>query len=450
MTSRRLISLAVYCGDLDRCYLLPERTGRQAQGDLSLRVRPDARNGQRACAKLMRHEYRVSRGCSSAGRARRHGSTRSGVRAPSAPLPLRLGRASAAHEFRNHFGSLPRAAPRAGMRSRSVAAAGRTHDSFQRSTPDGHLTQVPPPGAAVRVGDLRCSPTAHRSHACGGSPPERSIPTRSSIRGCASSRTARTPTFTRRARRRPTAPERIPAPGPPAGATRAPRRLACRHTVRTAAGSTALRADTGLLVPEPVHTRDGELDCHGLVRRRAGAAHLLAAALDERQDPHRFAAARCTYDRLGSAMARLHNHADGWTPPADFVRIRWDWEAFFGDTMVVRRRSSAARVLGPGPGGLAASFYSVTFVSKSATTSSATARRCRSARSTPTWISSTCSSWAGPAPCIDLRRLRHRLRLDQIAVALLELRRRRRLRGAPDALIAGLTQHSAAVGRRAR
>jgi Ser/Thr protein kinase RdoA (MazF antagonist) len=37
--------------------------------------------------------------------------------------------------------------------------------------------------------------------------------------------------------------------------------------------------------------------------------------------------------RLGDAMARLHNHADRWSPPDGFVRIRWDWETFFGDTM---------------------------------------------------------------------------------------------------------------------
>jgi Ser/Thr protein kinase RdoA (MazF antagonist) len=37
--------------------------------------------------------------------------------------------------------------------------------------------------------------------------------------------------------------------------------------------------------------------------------------------------------RLGSAMARLHNHADAWPRPEGFVRIQWDWETFFGDTM---------------------------------------------------------------------------------------------------------------------
>lgn len=33
-------------------------------------------------------------------------------------------------------------------------------------------------------------------------------------------------------------------------------------------------------------------------------------------------------------MARLHDQADAWTPPADFVRIHWDHETFFGDVMV--------------------------------------------------------------------------------------------------------------------
>ncbi|HEY5786218.1 MAG TPA: phosphotransferase [Microlunatus sp.] len=38
--------------------------------------------------------------------------------------------------------------------------------------------------------------------------------------------------------------------------------------------------------------------------------------------------------RLGEAIARLHDQADAWTPPADFVRIRWDHETFFGDVMI--------------------------------------------------------------------------------------------------------------------
>jgi Ser/Thr protein kinase RdoA (MazF antagonist) len=46
--------------------------------------------------------------------------------------------------------------------------------------------------------------------------------------------------------------------------------------------------------------------------------------------------------RLGSVMARLHNHAGQWRVPPGFVRIRWDWETFFGDTMVYGGVNAAA------------------------------------------------------------------------------------------------------------
>jgi len=45
--------------------------------------------------------------------------------------------------------------------------------------------------------------------------------------------------------------------------------------------------------------------------------------------------------RLGSVMARLHNHAGQWRVPPGFVRIRWDWETFFGNTMVYGGISAA-------------------------------------------------------------------------------------------------------------
>lgn len=38
--------------------------------------------------------------------------------------------------------------------------------------------------------------------------------------------------------------------------------------------------------------------------------------------------------RIGEARARLHRQGDAWTPPPEFVRIRWDHETFFGDVMV--------------------------------------------------------------------------------------------------------------------
>jgi Ser/Thr protein kinase RdoA (MazF antagonist) len=38
--------------------------------------------------------------------------------------------------------------------------------------------------------------------------------------------------------------------------------------------------------------------------------------------------------RLGGVLAQLHDHADRWRLPDGFVRIRWDHEAYFGNTMV--------------------------------------------------------------------------------------------------------------------
>lgn len=35
--------------------------------------------------------------------------------------------------------------------------------------------------------------------------------------------------------------------------------------------------------------------------------------------------------QLGQLLAELHRHSDGWTPPADFVRPRWDLEGLVGE-----------------------------------------------------------------------------------------------------------------------
>jgi Ser/Thr protein kinase RdoA (MazF antagonist) len=94
----------------------------------------------------------------------------------------------------------------------------------------------------------------------------------------------------------------------------------------------ALRADTDLAVPEPQPTLDGSLvitvssegvaepRCCSLLRWMDGRCHTASP-----RPVH--------LRRLGGAMARLHNHADRWSPPAGFVRIRWDSETFFGDVM---------------------------------------------------------------------------------------------------------------------
>jgi Ser/Thr protein kinase RdoA (MazF antagonist) len=95
---------------------------------------------------------------------------------------------------------------------------------------------------------------------------------------------------------------------------------------------TALRADTELAVPEPQPALDGRLvitvvsdelaepRCCSLLRWMAGRRHTSSPRPIHLR-------------RLGAAMAQLHNHADSWSLPEGFVRIRWDWDSFFGDTM---------------------------------------------------------------------------------------------------------------------
>lgn len=100
----------------------------------------------------------------------------------------------------------------------------------------------------------------------------------------------------------------------------------------------AIREETDLLVP-PV-----EAACGGAVAPTVEAAGLtrVCSVLGWMEGRILERSARPVHlRRLGEAMARLHAHADAWTPPRDFVRIRWDHEAFFGDVMVYGETSAA-------------------------------------------------------------------------------------------------------------
>jgi Ser/Thr protein kinase RdoA (MazF antagonist) len=95
---------------------------------------------------------------------------------------------------------------------------------------------------------------------------------------------------------------------------------------------TALRADTDLSVPEPVPTGDGDLTA---IATADGVPEPRVCSVLRWMDGrvHTASPRPVHLRRLGIAMARLHNHAEGWRRPADFVRIHWDWATFFGDTM---------------------------------------------------------------------------------------------------------------------
>jgi Ser/Thr protein kinase RdoA (MazF antagonist) len=103
---------------------------------------------------------------------------------------------------------------------------------------------------------------------------------------------------------------------------------------------TALRAGPGLSVPEPVRAIDGNLTttaASGDVPEPRVCSVL--RWMDGRV--HAAAPRPVHLRRLGSVMAQLHNQAGRWHVPAGFTRIRWDWETFFGDTMVYGGISAA-------------------------------------------------------------------------------------------------------------
>jgi prevent-host-death family protein len=118
--------VAVYCGDLDRCYLLPCSlvAGRRA---IYLRVSP-SRNAQRACINLA-SDYEFD-GAVAQGNERLSGRQEAVGSNPTSSTPVAVD--VGCHEFRNHFGYyLERAA--AGDEIR-ISRRGRP---YARLVPDG-------------------------------------------------------------------------------------------------------------------------------------------------------------------------------------------------------------------------------------------------------------------------------------------------------------------------
>jgi Ser/Thr protein kinase RdoA (MazF antagonist) len=95
---------------------------------------------------------------------------------------------------------------------------------------------------------------------------------------------------------------------------------------------TALRADTSLAVPEPFRTIGGNLTT--VAAATEVPQPRVCSVLRWMDGRVHSAVPRPVHlRRLGAVMARLHEHATRWRSPPGFVRIRWDWETFFGDTM---------------------------------------------------------------------------------------------------------------------
>ena len=102
-TQHEIDLVAVYCNELDRCYLLPSKlvAGRRC---IDLRLKP-AKNGQRACLNLA-VDFELPGAIAQLGERLRGtqevagSSPASSISATSSPEALNVG----ANQFRNHFG----------------------------------------------------------------------------------------------------------------------------------------------------------------------------------------------------------------------------------------------------------------------------------------------------------------------------------------------------------
>lgn len=84
----------------------------------------------------------------------------------------------------------------------------------------------------------------------------------------------------------------------------------------------ALRRDAGLPVPQPLAGRDGRLVqrlCFGAETPRAAVLFRFEAGREPREGED----LEPLFAQLGELAARLHRHAETFTPPPDFVRPAW-------------------------------------------------------------------------------------------------------------------------------
>jgi Ser/Thr protein kinase RdoA (MazF antagonist) len=93
----------------------------------------------------------------------------------------------------------------------------------------------------------------------------------------------------------------------------------------------SIRSDTDLEVPEALAALDGSVTVQATA---AGETRVCSVLRWQDGRIHEASPRPVHLKRLGAAMAVLHNQADAWTPPSGFVRIRWDHQTFFGNTMV--------------------------------------------------------------------------------------------------------------------
>ena len=100
--------------------------------------------------------------------------------------------------------------------------------------------------------------------------------------------------------------------------------------------------EAGLGVPEPIPTTEGDLLVTLPAAGEGGVQYadlltwLPGVPLGESGENLTFSGpeAGTLFYKIGAAMARLHAVSDGWRPPRNFVRPRWDRDGLLGESPV--------------------------------------------------------------------------------------------------------------------
>lgn len=94
----------------------------------------------------------------------------------------------------------------------------------------------------------------------------------------------------------------------------------------------ALRRDDVVITPIPVAGRDGSLIQAVGHPAMAQPRHVVLFEWESGEEPSEKDHLTDKFHILGEVTARMHRHSEGWTQPADFERLTWDFDTSLGAT----------------------------------------------------------------------------------------------------------------------
>jgi Ser/Thr protein kinase RdoA (MazF antagonist) len=95
--------------------------------------------------------------------------------------------------------------------------------------------------------------------------------------------------------------------------------------------SAALREEAGILTPAAIPARDGSQVTVVSTPQAPEARPCVMFDFCPGSEPAEDDELASSFERLGSVAARIHRHAQAWTPPPAFVRRTWDFATTIGD-----------------------------------------------------------------------------------------------------------------------